>query len=68
MKKRYHSPSLIPIGDMVNNTLGASGDISDNSTRQASGNGGSNNAGQNNAGRNNSGFNNDGFNNDGFAQ
>ena len=67
MKKEYTSPKLIPIGDRVNNTLGSSGTVADNGTRQA-GAEQTTNSGQNNTGRNNTGFNNDGFNNDGFAQ
>lgn len=67
MKKEYTSPKFIPIGDMVNNTLGSSGTVADNATRQAGANG-AQSTGGNTAGRNNTGFNNDGFNNDGFAQ
>jgi len=67
MKKTYTSPRLIPIGDMVNNTLGSSGTVADNGTRQA-GAEQATNSGANNTGRNNTGFNNDGFNNDGFAK
>lgn len=34
-KKQYTTPKLIPIGDMVNNTLGSSGTGSDAGTYQA---------------------------------
>lgn len=70
MKKKYTTPKLIIIGDMVNNTLGASGTLADNGTFQAAANGGQNNGGQNNtAGRttlDTNNFNNDGFDNNGF--
>jgi hypothetical protein len=41
MKKHYNTPSLVLIGDMVNNTLGASGTGADSGSksRQAGGNG-----------------------------
>lgn len=40
MKKKYSSPKLILIGDMVNNTLGSSGTGTDNGSFQdAGGNG-----------------------------
>ncbi len=67
MKKTYTSPKLIPVGDMVNNTLGSSGTVADNGTRQAGAEQRTSSGGDN-AGRNSTGFNNDGFNNDGFAQ
>ena len=67
MKRTYTSPKLIPIGDMVNNTLGASGTFADNGTRQANGQQRTNSAG-NNRGRNDTGFNNDNFTNDGGAR
>ncbi len=51
MKKKYNSPKLILIGDMVNNTLGSSGGGTDNGTFQD----GQANGGQ--ATNNNTGFN-----------
>lgn len=67
MKRTYTSPTLIPIGDMVNNTLGSFGTFADNGTRQAGANGSASTT-NNTTGQNTTGFNNDGFNNDGFAQ
>ena len=70
MKKKYTTPKLIPIGDMVNNTLGASGANADNGTFQAGGNGVQANGTQNNkAGTttlNSNNFDNNNFNNNGF--
>jgi len=37
MKKKYTSPKLTPIGDMVTNTLGASGTRSDGGARRTGG-------------------------------
>ena len=70
MKKKYTAPKLTTIGDMANNTLGASGTFNDNGTFQASANGrqgngrGNNGTGPTTLDTNN--FNNDGFNNNGF--
>jgi len=66
MKKIYTSPEIVCIGDMVNNTLGSSGDTSDNGTRQA---GGENNTSSNNnknTKQSNSNSNGDSFQNDSF--
>lgn len=66
MKKIYTSPKLIPIGDMVNNTLGSSGRVSDNGTRQAGGNGTQSSSGQTTSNRKTTGLDSDSFSNDGF--
>jgi len=42
-RKTYKSPRLIPIGDMSQSTLGASGNQSDGAGFQAGGNGNSSN-------------------------
>jgi len=64
VKKKYTAPKLVAIGDMVHNTLGASGTIADNGTFQAGANGAQAKGAQNNG--NNKNFNNDNFNNNGF--
>jgi hypothetical protein len=70
LKKKYTVPELRKIGDMVNNTLGASGGITDGASFQAGGNGSQSNSTQNNNSQNNnnrqSSFNNDSFNNSSF--
>ncbi len=68
MKKEYTSPKLIPIGDMVNNTLGSSGTVADNGTRQAGGNGTQGSSGQTTSNQKTIGLDSDGFSNDGFSQ
>lgn len=68
MKRKYTSPRLIPIGDMVNNTLGSSGTRADNGTLQAGANGGTNPNGTNTNGTGTTNFNTNNFNNDGFTQ
>ena len=70
MKKKYSTPKLIAIGDMVHNTLGASGNVSDNGTMQAGGNGSQSNSTQNDGAKtttlNSNNFDNNSFNNNGF--
>ena len=70
VKKKYAAPKLTSIGDMANNTLGASGNFADNGTFQASANGVGANGGGNNGTRpttfDTNNFNNNGFDNSGF--
>jgi len=61
MKRKYSSPRLIPIGDMINNTLGASGNRSDGASLQSGGNGKSANSDFNSRNFDSRGFNNSAF-------
>jgi hypothetical protein len=58
MKKHYNTPKFVLIGDMVKNTLGASGTGTDSASKQAGGCGGR----QNNRSFNDRSFNNNDFN------
>jgi len=63
MKKEYSTPKMIIIGDMVNNTLGSSGNTSDGASQQAGANGQQTNSNSfNDRSFNNRNFNNDNFN------
>jgi hypothetical protein len=69
MKKRYTPPKLVYVGDMVNNTLGASGNVADSGSRsrQGGGNGSSRQNQKNRSSREkSSGLDRNNFNNDNF--
>jgi len=69
MKKVYTAPKLTRIGDMINNTLGASGTAADNGTYQQGGaNGNQANSSKNSSNKKSTKFSNDSFSNDSFKR
>lgn len=61
MKRKYNSPKLTLIGDMINNTLGASGNSPDGGSLQSGGQGRTNNNDFNRRSFNSGGFDNSAF-------